>query len=55
VFSAPGASIIALWLDLSTEKKMTGETPQKLDDPERADLLCFLVMAQLIGHASTGD
>jgi hypothetical protein len=27
---------------------------KKLDDGERADLLCFLVMAQLIGHASTG-
>lgn len=32
---------------------MTGDT--KLDNAERADLLCFLVMAQLIGHASTGD
>ncbi len=27
----------------------------KLDHAERAELLCFLVMAQLIGHASTGD
>jgi hypothetical protein len=26
----------------------------KLDDAERADLLCFLVMAQLIGQATTG-
>ena len=34
---------------------MTGDTPQKLDGPERADLLCFLVIAQLIGHASTGE
>jgi hypothetical protein len=32
---------------------MTGD--KKLDDVERADLLCFLVMAQLIGHASTGN
>lgn len=32
---------------------MTGDN--KLDDAERADLLCFLVMAQLIGHATTGD
>jgi len=32
---------------------MTGDT--KLDNAERADLPCFLVMAQLIGHASTGD
>ena len=32
---------------------MTGDT--KLDNAERADLLCFLVMAQLIGHAGTGD
>jgi hypothetical protein len=28
---------------------------KKLDDAERADLLCFRLMAQLIGHASTGD
>jgi hypothetical protein len=27
---------------------------KKLDDAERADLLCFLVMAELIGRASTG-
>ena len=27
----------------------------KLDGPERADLLCFLVMAHLIGHATTGE
>jgi hypothetical protein len=27
----------------------------KMDGVERADLLCFLVMAQLIGHATTGD
>jgi len=32
---------------------MTGDN--KLDNAERADLLCFLVMAQLIGHASTGN
>ena len=32
---------------------MTGDT--KLDNAERADLLCFLVMAQLIGRAGTGD
>jgi hypothetical protein len=31
---------------------MTGNN--KLDHAERADLLCFLVMAQLIGHATTG-
>lgn len=31
---------------------MTGN--RKLNAPERADLLCFLVMAQLIGHATTG-
>lgn len=29
--------------------------PTKLDDTERAEMLCFLVMAQLIGHATTGD
>lgn len=28
---------------------------RKFDSAERADLLCFLVLAQLIGHASTGD
>ena len=28
---------------------------QSMDSPERADLLCFLVLSQLIGHASTGD
>ena len=32
---------------------MTGDT--KLDSAERADLLCFLILAQLIGHASTGE
>jgi hypothetical protein len=32
---------------------MTGDT--KLENTERADLLCFLVLAQLIGYASTGD
>lgn len=32
---------------------MTEDT--KLDHAERADLLCFLVMAQLIGHSRTGD
>ena len=26
-----------------------------LDDGARADLFCFLLLAQLIGHASTGD
>lgn len=35
--------------------KMTEDNSQRLDDAERVDLLCFLVMAQLIGHASTGD
>jgi len=34
---------------------MTGDTPRNLDAPERADLLCFLVMAQLVAHAITGD
>jgi hypothetical protein len=34
---------------------MTGDNSQKLDGPERADLLCFLVMSQLIGRASTGE
>ena len=34
---------------------MSGINSPKLDGPERADLLCFLVMAQLIGHASTGE
>jgi hypothetical protein len=34
---------------------MTGDNTKKLDGAERADLLCFLVMAQLIGHASTGN
>jgi hypothetical protein len=34
---------------------MTSDNPAKLDAPERADLLCFLVLAQLIGHASTGE
>jgi hypothetical protein len=34
---------------------MTGDNTKKLDGPERADLLCFLVMAQLIGHATTGS
>lgn len=28
---------------------------QNLDDTERVDLLCFLVVAQLIGQATTGD
>jgi hypothetical protein len=35
--------------------KMRGDKAQSLDNAERADLLCFLVMAQLIGHASTGE
>ena len=35
----------------SNEIEMTEDN--RLDDAERADLLCFLVMAQLIGHAST--
>lgn len=26
-----------------------------MDSPERADLLCFLVLAQLIAHANTGE
>lgn len=30
-------------------------TTRILDGPDRAELLCFLVLAQLIGHASTGD
>ena len=34
---------------------MTGDNTAKLDGPERADLLCFLVLSQLIGHASTGE
>jgi hypothetical protein len=33
---------------------MTGDNARKLNGSERADLLCFLVMAQLIGHASNG-
>jgi hypothetical protein len=32
---------------------MTGDT--KLDDTERADLLCFLSLAQLIGQARTSE
>ena len=43
-----------MWQPL-TNIDMTGDTSQKLDGPERADLLCFLVIAQLIGHASTGE
>jgi hypothetical protein len=35
--------------------KNEASVSSKLDGPERADLLCFLVIAQLIGHASTGD
>jgi hypothetical protein len=34
---------------------MTGFNSGKLDIRARADLLCFLVMAQLIGHAGTGQ
>jgi hypothetical protein len=34
---------------------MSRTNSPKLDGPERADLLCFLVMAQLIGHARTGE
>jgi hypothetical protein len=33
---------------------MTEENTKKLDDAECADLLCFLVVAHLIGHATTG-
>jgi hypothetical protein len=44
---------MALCEQPSTEIEMTGDN--KLDGAERADLLCFLVMAQLIGHATTGD
>lgn len=39
----------------STAIEVTRDNSQKLDAGERADLLCFLVLAQLIGHASTGD
>jgi hypothetical protein len=40
-----------------TSFRMKGEASMssKLDGPERADLLCFLVMAQLIGHATAGE
>jgi hypothetical protein len=38
----------------SNEIEMTGDNPQALNRAQRADLLCFLVMAQLIGLASTG-
>jgi hypothetical protein len=38
-----------------TEMNMTGDNANKLDAAERVDLLCFLVMAQLIGHATSGD
>jgi hypothetical protein len=34
---------------------MKDKVSNELDGPERADLLCFLVLAQLIGHATTGD
>jgi hypothetical protein len=34
---------------------MTSDNTAKLDGPECADLLCFLVLSQLIGHASTGE
>jgi hypothetical protein len=37
----------------SAQIEMTGDS--RLDNAERADLLCFLVLAQLIGHASTGE
>jgi hypothetical protein len=43
---------MALCEQPSTEIEMTGDN--KLDGTERADLLCFLVMAHLIGHANTG-
>jgi hypothetical protein len=33
---------------------MTRKNSKKLDNADRADLLCFLVLAQLIGHAGTG-
>jgi hypothetical protein len=36
-----------------TESEMTGDN-KTLNYHERAELLCFLVMAQLIAHASTG-
>ena len=38
-----------------TRTKMKDKVSNELDGPERADLLCFLVLAQLIGHATTGD
>jgi hypothetical protein len=34
---------------------MKGNASNKRDGAERADLLCFLITAQLIAHASTGD
>ena len=39
----------------TTEIRMTGDNSKNLDNAERADLLCFLVLSQLIGHASTGN
>jgi hypothetical protein len=39
----------------SNEIEMTGDNSQALNKAQHADLLCFLVMAQLIGHATTGE
>lgn len=39
----------------ATKTKMKGMVSNELSGPERADLLCFLVLAQLIGRANTGD
>ena len=38
-----------------TRTKMKDKVSNKLDGPERVDPLCFLVLAQLIGHATTGE
>jgi hypothetical protein len=37
-----------------TKSEMTGDN-KTLNDRERAELLCFLVISQLIAHASTGE
>jgi hypothetical protein len=34
---------------------MKDKVSKELDGPERADLLCFLVLVQLIGHATTDE
>lgn len=34
---------------------MTGDRPQTLDADARARLLCYLVVAQLVGHSRTGE